>query len=153
MIYLVDGYDEVVHCNNCAIIDNFIQKILDSESTLIMTSRPISSSQSLLNSFEVIADIQPFKLTEYELFAGQYFGYDRYTMESLILDRERLRAYDLPLPVEWGSTIESICDIARNNRVICSVPIVLLILCYIAKLEQILGHGDLFLRDMTIVAI
>jgi hypothetical protein len=128
-----------------------------------MTSRPISSSQSLLNSFEVIADIQPFQFNECELFAGQYFGYSRYTMERLILDRERLRAYDLPLPLEWGSTIESIRRIAWENEVICSVPIVLLILCYIAKLELEQRHknlkslrdmhDDLFVRDMSIVSL
>jgi hypothetical protein len=148
----VDGYDEVVNMNNSVMFDDFIQRVLDSESTLIMTRRSISSSQSLLNRFDVIAEIQPFSIKECELFVGEYFGYSRGSMEQLILDG-RTRSISDPLPVEWSSTIESISRIARNNEVICSVPIVMLILCFIAKLEQMRGRGDLFLRDMTIVSL
>jgi hypothetical protein len=97
LIYLVDGYDEVVHSNNSTMFDNFIKKILDSVSTLIMTSRPISSSQSLLNRFDVIAEIQPFEINECLLFVGQYFGHSRDILDSLWFGTFDFRLHYRPL--------------------------------------------------------
>jgi hypothetical protein len=138
MIYLVDGYDEVVNINNSAMFDKFIQKILHSESTIIMTSRPLSSSQSLLNGFEVIVGIQPLSAIDGQLFAEHYFGSH---CDSVGHIRPVVNA-------KWESVIHSICGIIKRNASLCSFPIVLVILCYIAKLEQERGKSYL-LQNMS----